>query len=123
MGCQQRKGKIGGRAAKHIRKNDNTSALVEPLGCIRKTANGFRHLVGHVNADRAAIALLPKNKFCGAQHGRAVIGMRNQNNANLSLLVFVRHDNLTQQNVPAFLAKFKVPMLQKSRIISLPQRL
>ena len=79
--------------------------------------------MGHVNADGAAIALLPENKFCGAQHGRAVIGMRNQNNANLGLLVFVRHDNLTQLNVPAFLAKFKMPVLQKSRIIRLAQGL
>ena len=77
----------------------------------------------HVNTDGAAIALLPEYEFGGAQHGRTIVGMRNQNDSNLSLLVFVRHDNLTQQNVPAFLAKFKVPMLQKNRIISLPQRL
>ena len=85
---QQGKRKIGRRAPEHIRQDNNARPLVEAIRGIIEAAHRFRHFLSHINADGAAIAQRTKNELRRPQHGRAIIGMSDNNNADMRGLFF-----------------------------------
>ena len=92
MAPQQGEGQIGGGAAEHVGEDDDPGALVQPLGGIIQTAHGLGHFLGDVHADGGAVAQGTKDELRRAQHGRAIVGMGDNDDADLGGRLLFRHD-------------------------------
>ena len=85
------------RARQRFFKTVDTTRLVEVKtednpGRRQQTAHGLGHFLGDVHADGGAVAQGTKDELRRAQHGRTIVGMGNDDDADLGGRLLFRHD-------------------------------